>query len=59
VQTIELKSGNMIITRTYPDDDLIWGLPQEKRERKAIADCRRDLAVMADELSHEQVVVRG
>lgn len=59
LRAVEIKRGNMTIRRLYPEGDLFWELPVEKRERKAIADSQRELAMLADELSHEQVVVRG
>lgn len=59
VSAVELEIGNMRISRIYPVNDLIWELPEEKRERKAIADCQRDLATAADQLSKEPVVIRG
>lgn len=59
VRAIEIEIGSMRISRAYPVNDLIWDLPEEKRERKAIADCQRDLAMSADLLSQEPIVIRG
>ena len=59
VRAVELEIGSMRISRMYPVDDLIWELPSEKRERKAMADCQRDLVAAADRLSQEPLVIRG
>jgi hypothetical protein len=59
MRAIEITRGHLTIRRLYPEGDLIWELPIEKRERKAIADSQRELSILADELSREQVVIRG
>lgn len=35
LRAIEITRGNLTIRRRYPEDDLIWELPIEKRERKS------------------------
>lgn len=57
--TISIKIGTMTIARTYPHDDLIWGLPDEKRMRKVVADCQKDLLIEADRLSNTPYTIRG
>ena len=51
--------GGTRIERDYPERDPIWTLPEEKRERKAIADAQRDLAEGADALSKTPYTIRG
>lgn len=58
-RAITINIGPLMIKRQYPVDDPIWALPDEKAERKAIADAQRDLAQEADARSHTQYVVRG
>lgn len=59
MRTIEIVVGNTKISRSYGDDDLIWGLPPEKRERKLVADTQRDLIEEADRLANTPYAVRG
>lgn len=58
--TIEFKiNEDVLIHKSYPLDDPIWKLPEEKMVRKAIADVRKALEIEADALSKEPVTVRG
>jgi hypothetical protein len=56
---VKVQTGQLTVTRFYPDEDAIWSLPLEKRQRKLIADAQRDLALEADRLSNEKIVERG
>lgn len=58
-RTLHIEAGNCIIVRLYDENDPIWQLPEEKRERQLLADAQRDLIQEADRRSAEQVTVRG
>jgi hypothetical protein len=51
--------GGTRLERDYPERDPIWSLPEEKRERQAVADAQRDLAAGADALSMTPYAIRG
>lgn len=51
--------GGTRIERDYPAKDPIWSLPEEKRERQAVADAQRDLAAGADRLAMTPYAIRG
>ncbi|GLH77405.1 hypothetical protein SSBR45G_23130 [Bradyrhizobium sp. SSBR45G] len=59
MSTIEVIVGGTRLIRDYAPDDSIWSLPEEKRERKALADAQRDLAIGADRLAQTPYAVRG
>lgn len=56
---VGIEAGETSLVRKYELDDPIWKLPQEKRERQALADAQRDLAVLADQLAQTKVTERG
>lgn len=56
---MKLIVRNTAISREYDDDDPIWSLVTEKRERQMLADAQRDLAIKAEELSRTQITERG
>ncbi|CCD93616.1 hypothetical protein BRAO375_2730014 [Bradyrhizobium sp. ORS 375] len=59
MSTIEIIVGGTKLIRDYAPDDSIWLLPEEKRERKALADAQRDLIMGADRLAQTPYAVRG
>jgi hypothetical protein len=59
MSTIEIIVGRTRLIRDYAPDDSIWSLPEEKRERQALADAQRDLAMGADRLAQTPYAVRG
>lgn len=56
---IRLTFGDVTIVRFYGEDNPIWNLPQEKRERQLVADVQRELSAEADRLAQIKIVERG
>ncbi len=59
INVIVEVSPTCSITRTYPDNDYIWTLPSDKRDRKVISETIRDLTSHADQLVKKRITIRG
>lgn len=58
-KVIGLVIGATTLVRTYPDNDPIFALEDEKQKRKMLADAQRDIIAEANRRTAIPVTVRG